>query len=577
MLKGLKVRNFAIIDEVEIEFGEGLNIISGETGAGKSILMDALLLILGGRASANLIRSGAEEASVEALFRIGDDDRLRETLEGLGLAGEDDELIVRRIVHSSGKNRVYINGSMANISTLQAVTTRLVDLCSQHDQQLLASAEEQLLWIDRFGGFEAQRAKLRCLHSAWKEKQRELDALSTDSSQREQRIDFLRFQIQELDEAAVQGEDEDLKLEQELKLLENSESLYAFAAEAEELLNGAEGNDTPGLLAGVGALSLKVRTLSALDPKLNQAKEFLDALKVNAEELAHFTRSYSAGVTRDEGRIEAINSRLALLSKLKKKYGPALADCVRSLESFRSELSALENHSGSLGSAMAALEHAKNNLLSQAKTLSKSRQRAAADFSKLVGKELAELHMDRARFLVEITALDEAGPTGIDAARFQIAANPGEPLGALSKVASGGELSRIMLAMHNVVSRRGGVGVYLFDEVDAGIGGKTAVSVGAKLQRVASGNQVICITHLPQVAAFASHHLRVEKRIVKKAGAERTAVSVVPLKADERELEIARMLGGLDNDKTARANAKTMLMNAKRTGKGRGEERAKDV
>jgi len=558
MLKHLRIQNFAIIDEAAIEFGDGLNIISGETGAGKSILMDALVLILGGRASSDLIRRGSEEATVEALFEVSGDSEIACALEAHGITA-DDELIVRRIVHRSGKNRIFVNGSMVNMATLQAITATLVDLCSQHDQQLLARHEEQLLWIDRFGELENERSKVRSLYSKWKISKEALEALSTDSAQRAQRIDFLQFQIQELEDAELSTPTEDQELEQELKMLGNAEELFGFAAEAEGLIFGSDSSENTPVLDGLVALMNKGRTLSTIDPKLTEAMEHLNNLKIHAEELGYFLRSYSQGVSRDEGRLEDLNARLALLTKLKRKYGPTLSDAIDNLQAFRKEYSLLENHDSSIHEAQQATAAAITDFRREAEALSKKRQKSGKEFSKAVVGELGDLNMDRALFVATFQSLEAPVSTGVDSVRFDIAANPGEPMGPLNKVASGGELSRIMLAMHNVVSSRGNVGVYLFDEVDTGIGGKTAVTVGAKLQKVARGNQVICITHLPQVAAFADRHFHVEKLIKKKDGVERTVASVTALSEDERELEIAQMLGGNGKDKAALANAKAML------------------
>jgi len=569
MLKRLRIQNFAIIDEVAIEFGSGLNIISGETGAGKSILMDALALILGGRASIDLIRTGAEEASVEALFEIPADSEVHGALESQGLNAEDGDLIIRRIVHRSGKNRIYVNGGMANMAALQAVTGSLVDLCSQHDQQLLSRPEEQLFWVDRFGGLEAERADARTLYLEWREKRKALDSLSTDSVQRAQRIDFLRFQIQELEDAALASATEDQEIEQELKILGNAENLFAFAAEAEGVVFGTDSSDVPPMLDNIGALLNRAKTMAASDPKLNQAIEHLSSLKLHVDELGFFLRSYAQGLTRDESRLEELNARHALLTKLKRKYGPSLADVQTNFASFQHELALLENHDGSLSEARDAVERSLASLMKLAGKLTQIRTRKAREFSQAVVRELGELHMDRARFQATLLQLDEPNVSGVDSLRFEIAANPGEPMGPMNKVASGGELSRIMLAMHNVVSSRGNVGVFLFDEVDTGIGGATAVAVGAKLRKVAFHNQVICITHLPQVAAFGQNHLSVVKSVEKKGKDERTVVRVVKLGADEREMEIARMLGGLGNHKAALANARAMLeMAENKSGRG---------
>jgi DNA repair protein RecN (Recombination protein N) len=568
MLKHLRIRNFAIIDEVAIDFGSGLNIISGETGAGKSILMDALALILGGRASSDLIRSGAEEAEVEALFDLGEDADLIAGLDAQGIRMEDGDLIVRRIVQRSGKNRIFVNGTMVNMATLQAVTASLVDLCSQHDQQLLARPEEQLLWVDSFGELLPDRQEIRSLYREWRERSHTLESLSTDSAQRAQKIDFLRFQISELEDAQLGSPSEDQEIEQELKVLGNAETLFSFASEAEGALFGLESADGPSMLDKIGALVSRTRPLTLADPKLNEALDHLVALKLHADELGFFLRSYAQSLSRDESRLEDLNARLALLTKLKRKYGPQLSDVIQNLDAFRKDLSLLENHDTSLSDAIAAEEEAKNRLFAASEKLSQRRARAAKAFSQEVVGELADLHMTRARFQVSLQRQPEAGPSGIDLARFEIAANPGEPPGPMNKVASGGELSRIMLAMHNVVSSLSNVSVYLFDEVDTGIGGATAATVGAKLSKVAHKNQVICITHLPQVAAFASVHLHVEKIVQRKGREERTIVSVRRLGEAERELEIARMLGGLGNSKAALANARSMIQLA--AGKGRG-------
>jgi DNA repair protein RecN (Recombination protein N) len=558
MLKHLRIQNFAIIDETSIDFGEGLNIISGETGAGKSILMDALMLILGGRASSDLIRHGSEEASVEALFEITDPTDLNKCLESAGILPHE-ELIVRRIVHRSGKNRIFVNGSMVNISALQSITSSLVDLCSQHDQQLLSKSEEQLFWIDRFGNLEEKRKNIKSLFQSWREKSKMLENLSTDSSMREQRIDFLKFQIQELEEAEIKNTQEDLDIQNELKLLESAEDLFAFSAEAETALFGEEGAETPSLLVSLGNLTNRAKTLVSLDPKLNTALELLTQFKIHADELGYFLRSYSQSLCRDENKLEELNARASLLAKMKKKYGPTLEEAMLNYEAFKSELAKLQNHDSSLKEAENEMKNALELFQNEASVLTKSRSRAAKDFSVQVEKELAELHMGGARFRVDLLTLQTPSINGLDEVHFQIAANPGETMGSLNKVASGGELSRVMLAMHNVVSSRGNVGVYLFDEVDAGIGGSTAIAVGAKLQSVAKNNQVICITHLPQVAAFANFHFHVEKSVKRQEGKERTFARVIPLQKEEREIELARMLGGNSKDKASLANARAML------------------
>lgn len=577
MLKELRIQNFAIIDQVDIEFGSGLNIISGETGAGKSIIMDALFLILGGRASSDLIRKGASEALVEACFDISGDKEMQSLLADLAIpfSKDDGDLIVRRLVQASGKNRILVNGALANATILASITSKLVDLCSQHDQQLLMRPDEQLLWVDRFGGLEDLRAKVAASYSEWSEAQKALDMLTSDTTQRSQRLDFLRFQMNELNEAVLSDANEDQALEQELKTLANGEQLFGFAAEAEAMLYGSDGEITPTVMGSIGTLVNKVKSLQAVDPRLNALAENLESLRLYATEVGLFIREYSLKVERNEERLEEIHARLSLLGKLKRKYGPTLTDVIQSREQFSRELSSLENHDQSLADSQAALQKALTTFEAIAKDLRKKREKAAKAMADATIKELADLQMDRARFVVDFETLPSPSPTGLDQIRFQIAANPGEPLGLLQKVASGGELSRVMLAIHNVISSLGGVGVYLFDEVDAGIGGKTAAAVGAKIAKVSRAHQVICITHLAQVACFADHHLRVEKETKKRDGQERTIASVTALQTEsEKVAELSRMLAGLGNDATALANAKSMRTKAKEVHSGKSENKA---
>jgi DNA repair protein RecN (Recombination protein N) len=558
MLRNLRVKNFAIIDEAELQFSSGLNIISGETGAGKSILMDALLLILGGRASADLIRHGAEEATVEALFELGDQSELSDLLAELGLHTEDGDLIVRRIVHRSGKNRIFVNGSPLNLNQLYSITGKLVDLCSQQDQQQLMHLDRQLLWVDRFAHLSPERKKVGQVYSQWKQAVTELETVEMAMAAREQRLDFLRFQLNELQEANVSSAQEDGELEAELKRLSQGAVLHAICEEAIQLIEGSENSATGGWGSGISLLSQKVRQLVSVDEKLNLPLDLLSQAKVLSEELGLFFRDYAARAQSDEGRIEEINGRLMLLNRLKKKFGRDLESVLEAQKSMAKELAGLEAQSESQESLQQKVAALHEHYLQLASQLSASRKRAAKDLSEKVQLELGELNMERAQFFIEIYPLEKPSRTGMDQIRFEIATNAGEPVAALTKIASGGELSRIMLAMHGAASSLGGVGVFLFDEVDAGIGGHTALKVGAKLKKVAKNNQVICITHLPQVAAQGETHFRVEKRVVGKGSLERTTAEVSCLASKERVVELARMLGGAQS-KAALANAKELL------------------
>lgn len=564
MLKYLRIQNFAIIENVEIEFSQGLNILSGETGAGKSIIMDALNLILGGRASADTIRAGASAATVEALFEMEQTAELAEALENAGIELEGDDLIVRRIVQDSGKSRVFINDTMVNIATLNAITERLVDLCSQGDQRLLTKPEEQLLWLDRFADLERIRQALKEKFQAWKKRYLELQGLQASSEDRARRIDFLKFQIKELESANIQGPEEDEVLKNELTVLSNSETLFAFAKEAEAAINGSD-NGERAMLDVLGSLVNRAEQLMKTDPNLAPAHELMSSLKLTLEEAGYFFRDYTQSIQVDEQRLEELNLRLSALAQLKRKYGPTLADVLSLQERSLQELTSLENHDESLQLAKASMQESRELYDLEAEQMSQQRGAAAKNFSQAIEQELADLNMERARFMVSLERVAEPTPYGLDSLNFLISANPGEPAQPIQRVASGGELSRIMLALHNVMSTKGGVRVYLFDEVDTGISGKTAAVVGSKLKKVATRSQVICITHLPQVASFADRHIRVEKQVLVQEGQERTICSVVALDDSERTQELARMLGGIgEAEAEAIANAEAMLAAARK-------------
>ncbi len=561
MLKLLRIQNFAIIENMEIEFGTGLNIFSGETGAGKSIVMEALNMILGGRASSNIIRQGAESASVEALFEIEDKSFLAGVLESSGISFDEEKFIVRRVIQPSGKSRAYINNSMASLQTLQQITAPFVDICSQGDQQLLVKSEEQLLWLDRYGDLTDLRNFVKERFMLWKERLGALKKLEADSTDRAQRIDFLKFQLKELNEAELSNPNEDEEIKQELEVLSNSETLCAFAKESEAAIYGID-DSQKSMLDVLNGLVQKAESLVKTDPKLTPAYELMNSLKVTVEEAGYFFRDYTKSIVVDESRLEELNIRYNILNQLKRKYGPELEKVMASRDRFTEELQSFENHKESSQIAKAAVHESRELLDTEARVLSEKRSVVSRAFGQDVEKELSELNMLEARFIVDVNTLEDPTVNGTNRVEYKIAANPGELPQAIQKVASGGELSRIMLALHNVLSAKDRIHLYLFDEVDAGIGGKTAATVGKKLQQVAKNNQVICITHLPQVACFANHHFRVEKSIEEKNGEARTICSVLSLKKEDRTLEIARMLSGVENDEKALANAESMLSNS---------------
>lgn len=564
MLKLLRIRHFALIDELELEFHHGFNVLTGETGAGKSIILDAIALILGARANPDLIRNGQDEAVVEALFDVGHHELILQKLKsfGLDLDRQDHELMIKRVIHRNGKNKIYLNQELFTLTHLAEVCGNLVELCSQHEHQSLSKPFYQLELLDRYGGLLENRRKVRELHAAMHSAEKEYGIFKDRVLNSAQAEDFLKFQILEIEEANLrEGEDESLQ-EERKKWMH-----FSILVETLEFLLGslqAEGNPNP-VLTQVSKLIQRLEKNIHLEPSLSNPLEMLKKARIELDEAHLFLKSYLARLPSNAeeltDRIAQIDDRWSQLQNLKRKHGaPHIKDLINKQKLLIQELDLLENHQKTLLRLETKVQEFSNAFEEQALDLSLKRKNVAVVLSQSVEKELEELHLLDQRFKVEFSGLErsEWGPEGLDRIRFLFSANPGEPEKAIAKVASGGELSRLMLALRRTIADRGGIGVYLFDEIDAGIGGKTASVVGRKLKAVAQFNQVICITHLPQVAAYADVHFVVEKTVQGK----RTATLVHALKNDARVAEIARMLGGLDLTEHSKAHAKDLLRQA---------------
>ena len=538
MLETIKIRNIALIDHAEIQFRDGLNILSGETGAGKSIILESISLILGSRANVELIRTGADEAVVEGLFNIARLGWMRKRLETLDLPIEDDTLLIRRVVNRSGKHRIYVNGSLVNLTTLQNLCVDLVDLCGQHEHQSLLRAQTQITLLDRYGGLEIERRKFSEEFRALQEIEGKRRELLHNDPEKARKQDYLRFQISELEGLEFSaGEEEAL---QERKTLLQS---------ADQRLKGAEGmrsileDEEAGVLTQLRMSTPRLRGLTQLDPSLADTEERFSRALEELEEVSLKIHRYLVDSQIDPSELEGVLSRLSKIAELKRKYQLSFGELVTHLEGLREQLFTLENQEKVLADLTKQFEAGYGAALAIGRSLSKKRRKTAKLLSESVTAELKDLKMSDAELTVAFHAnesFDAFTKYGIDTVQFQIRTNAGEESKPIQKIASGGELSRMMLAIRRIISEEGGIGVYLFDEIDAGIGGQTAFQVGKKLRSVADGNQVICITHLAQVAAFANHHLSVRKERVK----DRTSTSVVELSAADRKKEIARMLGG---------------------------------
>ena len=546
MLKELSIKNFAIIDQLRVEFAPGLNIFTGETGAGKSIVVDALNLALGERASAELIRTGCQEAVVEAAFELNRTNTtgLRVLLAEQGIEADPrEDLIVRRVLSASGKNKIYINGSLANLATLAALGANLADIHGQHEHQSLLSLERQMEMLDSFGGLTGLREDLAGLYHQLQAVRKALAELEAGEQNRAQREDILLYQKKEIEAATLKpGEDENLANEQ--KILSNSEKLAGLSRAADEALYSSDGS----VLSGLKKAMTSLREISAIDNRLTPVLELCEAGRVQIEEAAREVSSYADRMEFDPERLERIGDRLDTIQKLKKKYGGTIEEIMVFGIKISAELERMERSTEEIERLKSEIQAIKFSLTSKAQELTKNRMTAGRVLEKKIEAELVQLGMKKAILNVKITqepgsdTLDgrKLGPRGADRVEFLIAPNPGEEPRPLAKIASGGELSRIMLALKTILMEGDSIPTLVFDEVDAGIGGAVAEEVGKKLKRVAAKRQVFCITHLPQIASMATSHYGVAK-FVKM---DRTSTEVRLLGEQERVNEIARMLGG---------------------------------
>ncbi len=553
MLEILRIKNIAIIDSAEINFKKGLNIISGETGAGKSIVIEAISLLLGSRASTELIRSGCDEAIIEGLFDISDIPWMTPRLDQYGFSENPSELLIKRTVHRAGRHRISVNGELATLTVLQNLCEGLIDLCGQHEHQSLLKPNTQLELLDRYGGLTESTRTLSQSLSQFRSMNKERELLEKAESERAKRVDFVKFQIDEIRAAQLEaGEDE--KLQKEKQLLQSTGSRVQAAENVRLILESEE----DGVIHSLRLAFQKLRTLIQLDPQAKTLSEALERAVAETEEVTLGLNRYLSTVELNPERLQTIQERLSLLADLRRKYGTRVTDILEHLAQLEEEYSSFGQVSERLHGLIHDLALLDIELRKQGKKLSQARKKISELLASSVTAELKDLKMSEAKFLIELSLKEELmewNSFGGDSIQFLVQTNRGEPARPLGKTASGGELSRLMLAIRRVIADRGGIGVYLFDEIDAGIGGQTAFQVGKKLKSVASYNQVICITHLPQVASFADHHLVVRKSISGK----RTLTEIAELTHDSRKEELARMLGGPDLTLKSLENASELL------------------
>lgn len=558
MLTELRITNFAVIEQLNIRFQEGFTVLTGETGAGKSILIDALALLVGGRASTDQIRTGVDEAQLEASFSVRDVPLLRDRLRADGVLGpHDDDLIIRRVLSRSGRHRVYLNGNLSPLHQIEALGGTLVDIHGQHDQQSLLSAEQHVNALDAFGGLQELRHEYRQAYEQWKDRQRQLDDLRRQSEEHAQREDLLRFQCQEITEAGLQlGEEERLCAER--GRLAQGQRLGELAEQAYDLLYAGD----QGILGGLATVERAIAELGTIDPERREWSRLTEEASIELKELAHQLRDYRQRLEPDPDRLAQLEQRLDLVNRLKKKYGGSVESVLAFGEEVKRRLDMLESAGASVSALQRLAEEDWKRVEMLADRLSRKRSQAAKRMQGEILDELSALRMERTQFDISVSAEEgtrSIGPSGRDRVEFLLSANPGEPLKPLACVASGGELSRIMLAIKTVLAETDRVPVLIFDEVDTGVGGAAAAVMGKRLQELGRYHQVFCITHLPQVASHGSCHVLVEKTVKQN----RTVTTARPLEGAEREEEIARMLGGLTVTKKVRETAAEMIGTAK--------------
>jgi DNA repair protein RecN (Recombination protein N) len=564
MLNDLSIKNFAIIDELHVSFGDGLNVISGETGAGKSIIIGAVSLLLGDRATAEMIRTQADSATVEALFDISSNDVLREKIASMGFAAGD-ELIIRRVISRTGKNKALINGQMATLANLSAISESLINICGQHEHQLILSAESHVDILDEFGSCLPLRASYAEAYNQYQQMKAQMAKLQELRRSREEKTQLIKFQLKEIVDINPQA-DEDVTLSNEKKVLANAQKLTDYANRAYDLLYG-EQNSVCEKLKDVRN---QIKEIKIIDANLKLAETDIEGNFIALQEAALSLRDYGKNIFYDPARLQAIDERLEMIGRLKRKHGGSLESVLVKKLEMEEELRHVFSVEEELEKLIKEEVVIKSDLAQKALKLSQARAQAAAKLKEAVDNEIHALNMRHAAFSVNFrknfAAEDKAaasfGPKGADEIEFYLTANVGEEPKPLNKIASGGELSRIVLALKNVLSRTGSVATIVFDEVDSGIGGATAEIVGRKLKEVSANHQVVCITHLPQIACFGGSHFRVAKEV---AGG-RTATTVEMLTDEQKIEEISRMLGGVDLTQTTREHAREMLSGAKTAG-----------
>lgn len=548
MLSLLKIRNLALVDELAWELGTGLISVTGETGAGKSVIVGALKLVLGERAEKSLIRTGEENCSVEAVFELKDPQEINAILEDGGLAPCDDtQLIIRRVIGQTA-NRQFINDSPVTLALLKRLGEHLVDLHGPHDHQSLFSTERQLAMLDAYAGADSQVAQYRESYRAWRAKAAELEEIRHAENASEQELELLRYQVGEIDAANLKPEDEH-DLEDRWRRASNSSRLVEASAAASAALTAED-----GILERLSEVQRLVRELEKLDPSIRDRTASLETACLELQDLERNLSDYTDELDINPAETASLEDRVNLLESLKRKYGPSLSDILARRDAAATRLDTIENRGEKLDALGRELAASRTKLDSTGKSLAAIRRKAAPKLAKEISNQLKDLGFKQSSFEAPLKTLTDPGPQGLESVEFQFGPNPGEPLLPLRQIASSGEISRVMLAVKSALADQDATPLMVFDEIDANVGGEVARAVGRKMATLGTRHQVVAITHFPQVAAIASHHFVVEKEVT----GGRTRSRLYPVQGETRIQELVRMLGG--GGEQARAMAASLLV-----------------
>jgi DNA repair protein RecN (Recombination protein N) len=559
VLVELRLENYAVIDSLAVEFAPGLNLLTGETGAGKSILIDALALLLGNKASADVIRAGADKATISAVFEVegGTEKTVAQILENNGIDQADESVILRREIAAGGKGRAFVNNQPATVALLRQLAPYLATIHAQNESLLSFDAPTRLRLLDTFANTQIDATAEA--FSKWKNTRTRIEELEHEEQDRLRLLDLWTFQKREIEDAKLLlGEDE--RLETEKRVLANAEKIHNAAMNAFDLLY----EDNASTSASLRMAQKHIEELARYEPKFQETMSTLETARISVEDAGASLRDYAGGIEAAPEHLAEVEDRLAALDRLKRKYGPRLEDVMKHGAEVSRKLLEMENKDEVLRQLRAEFGQAAEEFLAAARTISKKRYEAARKLEKLVEAEINDLAM-KSNFRIEVSGSDEEGnwtAAGFDQVLYRISTNPGEPLRPLEQIASGGELSRVMLALKASVEAAssgkrssGAQRTLVFDEVDSGIGGRAAEAVGKKLKGLSRSSQVLCVTHLPQIATFADHHYVIEKKAI--GGRTRTAVHLII--GEERTEEVARMLSGAKLTESSRKHAEQML------------------